>query len=154
MPTLEQLISQTKFKDEKHKAILSTLYASNLINNYFEGIFKRYSLTIQQYNALRILRGQYPHPCTINLIRERMLDKMSDTSRIVERLRKAALVERLVSQKDKRAVDVVITKKGLHLLTQIDKIEPEMDRPTDKLTETEAQQLSGLLEKIFSSLVD
>ncbi len=83
-----------------------------------------------------------------------MLDKMSDTSRIVERLRKAALVERLVSQKDKRAVDVVITKKGLHLLTQIDKIEPEMDRPTDKLTETEAQQLSGLLEKIFSSLVD
>jgi DNA-binding MarR family transcriptional regulator len=154
MPTIEQLINQTKFKDEKHKAILSILYASNLINNHLEGIFKKYDLTIQQYNALRILRGQYPTPCTINLIRERMLDKMSDSSRIVERLRKAELVERLVSQKDKRAVDVIITKKGLHVLSQIDKIDAELNRSTDKLTESEAQQLSALLERIFDSLVE
>ncbi|HRG90614.1 MAG TPA: helix-turn-helix domain-containing protein, partial [Chitinophagales bacterium] len=93
MPSIEELIKQTKFRDEKHKAIISILYTANLLNNFHEDYFKQFDLTSQQYNALRILRGQHPNPATVNLIRERMMDKMSDASRIVERLRKAGFVE-------------------------------------------------------------
>lgn len=153
MPTLEQLIKQAKFRNERHKALIGILYANNLINGAYEEIFKRFNLTIQQYNALRILRGQYPNPCTINLIRDRMLDKMSDASRIVERLRKAGFAERVISVKDRRAVDVIITQAGLDLLTQIDKYENEMDKPAGKLTDAEAKQFNELLEKIFEGLV-
>ena len=154
MPSIEQILKQNKFKSEKEKVIISILFANNLINGLYEEIFKKHNLTIQQYNALRILRGQFPNPCTINLIRDRMLDKMSDASRIVERLRKAELAERVTSAKDRRAVDVLITNKGLELLAQIDKLQDEFDRPADKLTEKEARQLSELLEKVFESLLD
>jgi len=152
MPSLEQLIKQSKFKSEKRKALISIIYANNLINGHLDEIFKRFGLTLQQYNTLRILRGQYPKPCTINVIRERMLDKMSDASRIVERLRKAGLVERVPSTKDRRAVDVIATKKGLNILTQIDKYENEMDQPVSKLTEKEAKQLNDYLERVFDGL--
>ena len=152
MPTIEQLLKHPKFNSEKQKAVISILYANNLINGHFENVFKKYNLTIQQYNTLRILRGQYPNPCTINLIRERMLDKMSDASRIVERLRKAGLAERVVCASDRRAVDVVITKKGLTLLADIDKIQHQLDLPASNLTEKEAQQLNILIQKIFDCL--
>ena len=154
MPTLEELIKQSRFRNERQKAIVSIIYANNLINSHFEEIFKKFDLTLQQYNALRILRGQYPTPCTINLIRERMLDKMSDASRIVERLRKAGLAERLTSQKDRRAVDVLITQKGLGLLEQLDHLQDEMDKPAIYLSDTEAQQLSTIIQKIFGAMVE
>jgi MarR family multiple gene transcriptional regulator MgrA len=152
MATAEQLIKHGKFKNEKHKAVVCVVCANNLINNHYEEFFKRFNLTIQQYNALRILRGLHPKPSTVNLIRERMLDKMSDASRIVERLRKAGLVERVVSAKDRRAVDVIITKEGLGILSEIDKLEDEMYRPTDKLSDEEAGQLNRLLEKVLESM--
>ena len=119
MPSIETLIKQSKFRDEKHKAIISVLYTANALNNFHENYFKKYELTSQQYNALRILRGQHPKPATVNLIRERMMDKMSDASRIVERLRKAGFVERVASKRDRRAVDVLITQKGLDVLARL-----------------------------------
>ena len=84
MPSIEQLIKQDKFRDEKHKAIISVVYTANALDTFHEKYFSTYNLTSQQYNALRILRGQHPKPVTVNLIRERMMDKMSDASRIVE----------------------------------------------------------------------
>mgnify|MGYP006155754493 FL=1 len=153
MPTIEELIKQPKFRNEKHKATVSVLYVHNLITNYFEEYLGKYGLTLQQFNVLRILRGQQPNPSTINLIRERMLDKMSDASRIVERLRKAELVDRLQSKEDRRAVDVVITAKGLRVLSEIDKNSAQLDRPFEKLSEQEAAQLSKLIEKVFDTLV-
>ncbi|HWB62291.1 MAG TPA: MarR family transcriptional regulator [Chitinophagales bacterium] len=153
MITIEQLIKQPKFKCEGNRAVVSILYASGLINSYFESVFKKFDITLQQFNALRILRGQYPKPCTVNLIRDRMLDKMSDASRIVERLRKAGLVERTTSKTDRRAVDVLITQKGLSLLSEIDKMEKELTLPHSKLTEAEAKQLNNLIEKVFDSLL-
>jgi DNA-binding MarR family transcriptional regulator len=152
MGRIEQLIKQVSFRTEQHRATISLLYAANLINQHHADIFERFGLSLQQYNVLRILRGQHPQPSTINLIRERMLDKMSDASRIVERLRKAELVERLICPDDRRAVDVVITKKGLRLLAQIDKLEDEMELGMSGLTEKDAKQLNQLLEKILASL--
>jgi DNA-binding MarR family transcriptional regulator len=149
MRSLEERIKQSKFKNEKHKVIVSILYTNNLLTAHYEEAFGKYGVTIQQYNVLRILRGQHPNPCTINTIRERMLDKMSDASRIVERLRKAGLVDRVPSKKDRRAVDVVITKKGLDVLTQIDKVELHLQEPLKGLSDSEAKQLNDLLEKIM-----
>ncbi|HLP21423.1 MAG TPA: MarR family winged helix-turn-helix transcriptional regulator [Chitinophagales bacterium] len=154
MPSIEELIQQNKFKDEKHKAIISVLYTANVLNNFHEDFFSTYQLTSQQYNALRILRGQYPKPATINLIRERMMDKMSDASRIVERLRKSGFVERVVSKKDRRAVDVVITEKGLEVLAAIDKQDDKTDKPTKYLSQQEAAELSRLLGKMLDALTE
>ena len=149
MRSVEERIKQSKFRNEKHKTVISILYTSNVITAHYEEAFGKYGITLQQFNVLRILRGQHPAPCTINIIRERMLDKMSDASRIVERLRKAGLVDRVPSKKDRRAVDVVITKKGLEVLTQIDKVELHLQEPLKGLSDSEAKQLNDLLEKIM-----
>lgn len=154
MPSIEELIKQTKFRDEKHKAIISILYTANLLNNFHEDYFRQFELTSQQYNALRILRGQHPNPATVNLIRERMMDKMSDASRIVERLRKAGFVERVVSKKDRRAVDVLITQKGLDVLAMIDARDEKTDKPAQYLTQDEAAELNRLLGKVLDALTE
>jgi DNA-binding MarR family transcriptional regulator len=103
---------------------------------------------MQQYNILRILRGQYPKPATIKLIKERMLDKMSDASRIVEKLRLKGLVERTICPNDRRNVDVCITEKGLGLLTQLDKHDGEVDAKLSSLNTEEVAQLNSLLDKL------
>lgn len=151
MATLEEKLKQSRFRSERHKVIASILFTSNVLRAYFEEALGKYGITVQQFNVLRILRGQQPNPCTVNLIRERMLDKMSDTSRIVERLRKAGLAERVQSKRDKRAVDVIITPKGLMLLEQIDKAEDKLQSPLNVITETEAKQLNNLLEKVMNA---
>lgn len=153
MPTIESLIKQTKFKDEQQKAMISVIYTANALNNFHENYFSKHQLTLQQYNALRILRGQYPKPATVNLIRERMIDKMSDASRIVERLRKGGFLNRVVSKTDKRAVDVMITQKGLDVLSVIDLDTDKTEVPTKLLSEAEAKELSRLIGKIIDALV-
>lgn len=154
MPSIEQLIKQSTFRDEKHKAIISVLYTANALSGFHEKYFSQYNLTTQQYNALRILRGQHPKPATVNLIRERMMDKMSDASRIVERLRKAGFVERVVNKIDRRAVDVQITQKGLDVLAEIDAHDEKTDIPTKYLNQQEAKELSRLIGKMIDALVE
>lgn len=154
MPTIEESIKQTKFKDEKHKATISVIYTSGLLANFHQDFFSQYGITTQQYNVLRILRGQFPNPSKISLIRERMLDKMSDASRMVERLRKGGYVQRIVSPADRRAVDVLITQKGLDVLTAIEKNEKQLFKPIAHFTEAEAKQLSQLMEKMLSGILE
>ena len=154
MPSIEQLIRQSKFRDEKHKAIISILYTANVLNSFHEKYLSQFNLTSQQYNTLRILRGQHPQPATINLIRERMMDKMSDASRIVERLRKAGFVERVTNKTDRRSVDVLITQKGLDVLAEIDAHSLIIDSPTKNLTQEEAKELGCLLGKMIDALVE
>ena len=105
-------------------------------------------ITHQQYNILRILRGANPKPLSTLQIRERMLDKMSDTSRIVDRMVLKELVEKRVCSKDKRLVDITITQKGQDLLKRLDEASAKMDAVMDNLSDTEAEQLSGLLDKL------
>ncbi|MES2621961.1 MAG: MarR family transcriptional regulator [Bacteroidota bacterium] len=154
MPTIEQLIKQSKFSDEKHKAVISLTYSAGLLSGFWEEFFGRFNLTSQQYNVLRILRGQHPNPASVFMIRERMMDKMSDASRLVERLRKAGFVERSVRKDDRRAVDVIITEKGLDVLQMIDSLEEKDHKPTKYLTDEEAVKLSELLGKVINALAD
>lgn len=114
--------------------------------------FKDYDLTSQQYNILRILRGQHPKPATINLLRDRMLDKMCDASRMVERLRLKDLVLRAVSSEDRRAVDIHISQKGLDLLLIIDKKLPHFESILKELNAQEIKQLNKLLDKLRGGL--
>ena len=107
-----------------------------------------YDITIQQFNVLRILRGQHPKPSTVSFVKETMLDKMCDASRIIDRLLQKDLIMKDSNQKDKRAVDIMITKKGLSLLEKIDREFSISDIISKKLTLEEAQELNTLLDKI------
>ena len=109
--------------------------------------FKNEDITIQQYNVLRILRGQYPKPCNLKLIKDRMLDRMSDASRIVDKLKSKGFLERHECPNDRRNVDLLITDKGLELLKSLDHIDDEFKNTFRNLTLAEAKQLNDLLDK-------
>lgn len=146
--SLEHDIQQKTFRSEYHKALLNIIYTHNVLLNESNSFFKHYSVTRQQYNVLRILRGQHPGGATVQLIRERMLDKMSDASRIVERLRSKGMVTRELSTKDKRTVRITITENGIGLLESMESCIDDLEKAIRNLTEKEARQLNDLLDKI------
>jgi DNA-binding MarR family transcriptional regulator len=150
MGTIEDIIQQKKFTDDYHRAFVGLAYLFNEIDYIQQQLFKEYDITSQQYNALRILRGQHPKPATVGLIKERMIDRNSDASRIVERLRKAALVERVTCENDRRAVDVVITEKGLELLRKLDPVITEVNDPLKMLGTEEIAELNTMLDNVLS----
>lgn len=152
--SLENDIQQSEFRSESQKAILNILFTCYFIQDQMNTLFKKYDITRQQYNVLRILRGQYPGHASVNLVRDRMLDKMSDASRIVERLRLKDLVTRKSAEKDKRAVEVTITEAGLKLLEEMQSSVDEFERLLDNLSEQETRQLNGLLDKIREGKIE
>lgn len=144
---LEEDIKQRKFKSQFQKAGINLAFTYSFMVNRNMRMMKKYGLTLPQFNILRILRGQYPKSTTVNDLIDRMLDKSSNASRIVEKLRAKKLVERKVSEVDRRAVDVSITQSGLNLLEMIDKVEQEFYFGEGALTEEEAIMLNQLLDK-------
>jgi DNA-binding MarR family transcriptional regulator len=145
---IEEDIKSTNFEDNYHKAVINLSYTYGWMANLSRPKFEQYNLTQQQFNILRILRGQYPKPATVNLLKERMIDKMSDASRIVDRLVQKGLVSRCTNNKDRRAVDIRISDEGLEILSKMDKEFRTKDMLQDNLTEEEAGQLSELLDKM------
>lgn len=120
MGILEDIKQSKDFKNPYEKLLVNVLYTSSWLLDQQSKVFKDHGITSPQYNVLRILRGQYPEPCTVNTIIDRMLDKMSNASRIVDRLELKGLVARSVCASDRRAKDVAITEKGLLVLDQVD----------------------------------
>ncbi|WPU92678.1 MarR family transcriptional regulator [Mucilaginibacter sabulilitoris] len=145
---IDDEIQSTNFEDNYHKVAINISYTSGWLSNYFRLYFDKYNITQQQFNILRILRGQYPKPATINLLKERMVDKMSDASRIVDRLIQKELVSRCTNNKDRRAVDIRISEMGLQTLAKMDQEFKTKDILKGNLTEDEAAQLSDLLDKL------
>lgn len=139
-------------RNQWQKASLNLLYTYGFLFNGYEGFFKRYSLTTQQYNAMRILRDEYPSPISTSGLRDKMLDKMSDTSRLVSRLNAKELVIVKQNPNDKRLVNIVLSEKGHQLLEIIDPDLALLDSMMHGLTEDEAAQLSRLLDKVRSSV--
>ena len=144
---IEKDINQRKFKSEYQKAIINLIYTYNWTTEKLKHIFDKEGITGQQFNILRILRGS-DKPLSTLQIRERMLDKMSDTSRIVDRLVLKELVKKNTCEKDKRLVDVTISDKGKRLLHKMDAFEPDIEAVVKSLTEEEAAALNNLLDKI------
>ena len=145
---LEDEIKQSKFKSEQHKALLNVIYTAGWINSIHTQVLKKHGISPQQFNLLRILRGQHPKPATVNLLIERMLDKMSNASRLVDKLVAKKLVERTQCENDRRAVDVLITKKGLNLLSALDKEEKHLKEAYSDLSDSDAKALNRILDKM------
>lgn len=144
---LEEEIKQTKFKSEQQKAILNILFTANWIQNLQKEFFEPYGITGQQFNILRILRGQHPNRICAYELKSRMLDKNSDVSRLLDRLIGKKLVDKSPSKKDKRASEIRITTQGLALLNEIDSLINTLDSRILKLSATDAAKLSALLDK-------
>lgn len=150
--SIETDIKQTApFRTPYHRLLVNLIYTSNWISNSQTHLLKPFKLTLQQYNVLRILRGQHPNPIKVADITERMLDKMSNASRLVDKLVAKQLVVRTECPSDRRAVDVTITEKGLELLVKLDGLQAEWtDLQRSKLSEEDATSLSSLLDQLRS----
>ncbi|WP_258105115.1 MarR family winged helix-turn-helix transcriptional regulator [Marinoscillum sp. MHG1-6] len=141
-------IKQKQFNSELHKAIVNIIYTNGWLHQKQSVVFKPHGLTTPQYNILRILRGQYPGPSTVNLLIDRMMDKSSNASRIVDKLEMKGLVERRQCSGDRRAVDVIISEEGLKLLEKIDNEMNEWEESVRNLSEEEFETLNNLLDKL------
>lgn len=128
--------------------MLNLIYTTNWLTAKQDSLFKDSGITVQQYNVLRILRGQYPNPCSIKLIKERMLDRMSDTSRIVDKLYTKKLLERNECPNDRRSVNVVISNQGLELLKSLDYVDDLSKQNLKSLSDKEIDILNDLLDKL------
>ena len=148
--SIEKDIQQSKFRNEYHKTVVNLIFTYNWITEKTKQFFDKGDITSQQYNILRILRGA-GKPLSTLQIRQRMLDKMSDTSRIVDRLVKKELVQKVICKTDRRLVDVTITDTGLQLLDKLDSYNEQMDAMLSNLSEDDAKMLNQLLDKIRSS---
>lgn len=145
---IENDIQQAKFRNPHQKAAINLIYTLSWMREKTKCIFEAEDITPQQFNILRILRGSFPEPLSTLQIRERMLEKMSDTSRIVDRLIAKGLVKKITCKKDRRLVDVIITDKGKKLLERLDARQDDIDGVLSNLSEKDANILSELLDRI------
>lgn len=146
MKTIDEEI-QSSFKSEYHKLMVNLHLTSSRVGETIQGEMKKHGLTGTQFNVLRILRGQKKKPASIGLIKERMIERNSDVSRIIDRLHKKGLIDRTENKADRRQKDVVISDKGLKILEEIDPIEKLIDTKLGHLTVEEAETLNHLLDK-------
>ena len=139
---------KSKFESERHKLVVNLMYTSNLLKNFHSELVKPFNITIQQYNILRILRGNGDF-MPMNTVKERMIDKSPNTTRLVDKLIAKNLVERKRCDEDRRVVYVKVCDSGLDLLKAIEAV---MDKPfsalVSPLNEKEAKQANDVLDKL------
>lgn len=145
---IEDEIKQKKFSNDYHKAYVNILFTCSWLNAQNNAVFKPFGISSQQFNIMRILRGQYPNPAPLKLLTERMIDKMSNTSRLVEKLYQKKLVDRRVCKDNRRQVDIVLTEKGMELINQASEEIDKFNRRKQELTAEEVKELNRLLDKL------
>lgn len=145
---LEEDIRQQKFASEHQKAAINILYTGSWIHNGNSARLKRHGVTPEQYNVLRILRGSHPSKLMLAGITSRMIDKNSNATRLVEKLRQKGLVKRELCESNRRQVDISITEKGLALMKVIDGEEGEWIETLKNISKSEASELNRLLDKL------
>ncbi|MFN3998260.1 MarR family winged helix-turn-helix transcriptional regulator [Algoriphagus sp.] len=148
MGKIEDAIQQKEFKDPYNKLVVNLLYTHSYMVTSQSSLFKPHDLSPEQYNVLRILRGQNGTPTTVSSIQDRMLNKMSNASRLVDKLKLKDLVKREECPSDRRQVDVLITEKGLELLGQLEVLVEENNRNSLHLSLVEVNTLNDLLDKL------
>ena len=147
----EEIKQQKKFADEYERATVNILFTSNYLYNLNAARLKKHDVTPEQFNVLRILRGAYPKPIMLSEITERMLDKASNATRLVEKLRQKGLVKREICANNRRQVDILITEAGLGVLTSIDNDCQEWMQSVRSLSVAEAEELNRILDKVRES---
>ncbi len=148
MKSIGEEIVQAQFSSEYQKLLVNIIYTNNVLADKVSSLLKDFDITRQQFNVLRILRGQHPKPVSQNTIKERLLDKMSDTSRLMERLLVKRLIERSANASDRRVANIKITQAGLDLLQKIDPLMHEFEKTMNNLNAQEAEQPHFLLDKL------
>ena len=128
--------------------MLNILFTGHWLDSENTKILKPYGISPQQYNVLRILKGQHPNAISVNNIMGRMIDKMSNTSRLVEKLRQKEFIERVICEHDRRQVDVKITDKGIKLLEKLTSKMDDFDQIINKITIGEAKLINTILDKV------
>ncbi|KAA2242902.1 MarR family transcriptional regulator [Chitinophaga agrisoli] len=146
---IEEAIKQGKFRSNYQKAVVNLIFTSNWLRDAQADFFKEYEILPQHFNALRIIKGRHPKPVSAGEIKEVLLDKASDVTRLLDKLVKLGHVNRRLCDQNRRKMDITLTPKGLQLLEDL---EPHMNAffgdLADRLNEEEAQQLSDLLDKL------
>jgi DNA-binding MarR family transcriptional regulator len=140
-------LKQSNFQSEAQKAIVNAIYTGNWIVQKQQELLKPFGLTLQQYNVLRILKGQQGNPMTVLAITERMLDKMSNASRLVDKLLEKKLVLRRECPQDRRAVDILILPAGLDLLKEVDQVQQDWGKHFDALGLRRLEEMNQLLDE-------
>ncbi|MBN7813812.1 MarR family winged helix-turn-helix transcriptional regulator [Algoriphagus pacificus] len=148
MVKVEEAIQQKQFKDPFNKAVVNLLYTNSYLVTSQNALFKPYGISPEQYNVLRILRGQNGVPTTVSSIQDRMLNKMSNASRLVEKLKVKGLVKRSECPNDRRQVDVLITEEGLKVLAELQVKVEQGNKDFVNLTLEEVNLLNDLLDKL------
>lgn len=149
MGSIEDDIKQPRFKSPSHRAHVNIVYTSSWLNQITVAALKPFGLSLQQFNILRILRGRGDEPSTVKLLTERMLDKMSNASRLVDKLKDKGYVLRQECPTDRRRVDILITEQGLEAIEMASKaVEKSRSSVFGNLTDEQAVQLSTLLDKL------
>lgn len=148
MTTVEEAIKQTKPLNIHQKGLLNILLTHNFVSTKLQSFLDTFDITIPQYNVLRILRGQFPNHCSNSLIRDRMLYKNTDVTRLMDRLVNKDLVERVHSIEDRRCIELVISEQGLKILSEIDEKFDSVINILEKLTAEDVITLNSLLDKI------
>lgn len=147
--SIEDQIKTSSKLPPSRRVLISLLYTANQVNDQMGETLKAFDISIPQFNVLRILRGQNRSPANLSTIQERMVSKMSNTTRLVDKLISKDYVERVICEENRRKVEITITKKGLQLLEQIDPIVDKTEKNiTENLTSQEVEQLTELLQKL------
>ncbi len=146
--SLEEDIKQEKFQSEYQKLVVNIAFTHSFLTNMFNSYLKPYDLSLQQYNVLRILRGQHPEPVSINSITDRMIDKMSNASRLVEKLHKKEMIGRRKCTEDKRQVDVTITSKGLETLAELDHLMGDYENKFNHVDKKSIAEVNNVLDEL------
>ena len=147
---IEHDIKQEKFNSDHQKAAINILYTGSWLYNLNAGFLKKFEITPEQFNVLRILRGSYPKPMMLAEITERMIDKSSNCTRLVEKLKQKGMVNRLICENNRRQVDISITDKGQQLLKKIDMSQSAWQEIIGKISKVEAKELNRILDKLRS----
>lgn len=146
---IEDAIEQYKFEDPHHKAQLNILFSSTWLKHLTDQTVKPYKVSWQQFNVLRILRGMDPEPATVKLLTQKMIDKSSNASRLVDKLLQKGYVKRTTCNEDRRRVNIVLTELGQKVVNEASvKLSDVMKKHTSSITVEEAIELSRILDKM------
>jgi DNA-binding MarR family transcriptional regulator len=147
--TLNEELKQENFSSEQQRLIINVMFTGNFLNAESNRMFKNYDISNQQFNVLRILRGQKGKAITVKDIESRMLDKSSNVSRLIDKLLKKSYVKRMACCGDRRRVDVYISEKGLDFLASLDDQVTQIEQKyVELIDENQAKLMNELLDKL------
>lgn len=144
----EEEIKQSVFKDPKEKALINIAYTGNWLRDRFESILKPIGINEQHFNILRILRGRHPHAICPGEIKEVLINKRGDLTRLLDKLVAMELVERDINPDNRRMINLKVTQEGLKLLSNLDPQLKVLNSENNALTNEESEHLSNLLDKL------